>query len=122
MPLKGSTFEDRRNAAADAKKALVERFKARPAADDPTVQAKAAERKAIQEARDIRQAERSRVKAEEQARLNAADEARKIADAAAHAEAEARLVDTARRDEEIRAERKAARDAKYAARKSRLRR
>ena len=63
MPLKGSTFEDRRNAAADAKKALVERFKARPPADDPEVLARAAERRAVQEARELRQAERARQKA-----------------------------------------------------------
>ena len=119
MPLKGSTFEDRRTAAADAKKALLERFKSRPPADDPQVLARAAERRAIQEARDIRVAERNRLKAEEEARRLQEDEARKAAEAAAAAEAEARAAEQARRDEEIRAERKAARDAKYAARKAR---
>ena len=119
MALKGSTFEDRRKEAAEAKKALLERFKARPAADDPEVLARAAERRAIQEAREIRVAERAKLKAEELARLAEADVARKAAEAAAAAEAEARAAELARRDEEIRAERKAARDAKYAARKAR---
>jgi hypothetical protein len=119
MALKGSTFEDRRAAAAEAKKALVERFKARPPADDPEVLARAAERKAIQEAREIRQGERARQKAlEEEARLRE-DEARKAAEAKAAEEAEAKAAEQAARDEAIRAERKAARDAKYAARKAR---
>lgn len=119
MALKGSTFEDRRAAAAEAKKALVERFKARPPADDPEVQARAAERRAIQEARDIRIAERAKLKAEDEVRRAQEDEARKAAEATAAAEADARAAEAARRDEEIRAERKAARDAKYAARKAR---
>jgi hypothetical protein len=119
MALKGSTFEDRRAAAAEAKKALVERFKARPPADDPEVLARAAERKAIQEAREIRQGERAKQKAlEEEARLRE-DEARKAAEAKAAEEAEAKAAEQAARDEAIRAERKAARDAKYAARKAR---
>ena len=109
LALKGSTFQDRREAAAEAKKALVERFKARPPADDPEVLARAAERRAIQEARELRIAERNKKKAEEEALR---------AEAAAR-EAEARAAEAARRDEEIRAERKAARDARYAARKAR---
>lgn len=119
MPLKGSTFEDRRASAAEAKKALAERFKARPPADDPEVLARAAERRSIQEARELRQAERSKQKAAEEAARLREDEARKIAEAAAAAEAEAKAAEQAARDEAIRAERKAARDAKYAARKAR---
>jgi hypothetical protein len=111
MPFKGSKYEDRRDAAAEAKKALIERFKARPPADDPAVLARAAERKAIQEAREIRAAERARLKAE--------DDARRALEAAAAEEAEKRAAELAARDEAIRAERKAARDAKYAARKAR---
>jgi hypothetical protein len=119
MPFKGSKYEDRRDAAAEAKKALIERFKARPPADDPAVLARAAERKAIQEAREIRAAERARLKAEDDARRALEDTARLAAEAAAAEEAEKRAAELAARDEAIRAERKAARDAKYAARKAR---
>ena len=41
---KGSTFQDRATAAAEAKKALLEAFKNRPGPDDPAVQARMAER------------------------------------------------------------------------------
>lgn len=120
MPLKGSTFNDRRDEAAAAKRALVDRFKSRPAADDPAVQARAAERKAIAEARDIRTVERSVKKAaEDQVRqaelLKKAEEEARAAE-----EAAARAADQTARDEAIRADRKATRDAKYAARKARI--
>ncbi|TIW35601.1 MAG: hypothetical protein E5V71_18745, partial [Mesorhizobium sp.] len=55
---------ERRNAAHEAKKALLERFRAKPAADDPAVLARQAERKAILEARAIREAEKARLKQE----------------------------------------------------------
>jgi hypothetical protein len=119
MALKGSTFEDRRNSAAEAKKALVERFKSRPPADDPEVLARAAERRAIAEAREVRQGERARKKALEDEARAKEDEVRKLAEVAAAAEAEAHAAEQAARDEAIRAERKAARDARYAARKAR---
>jgi hypothetical protein len=91
---KGSLFTERQSASANAKKALLEKFKAKPAADDPAVQARAAERRAIAEARDL-------------------------AAQASAAEAAARAAEQAARDEAVRAERKAARDARYAARKAR---
>jgi len=119
MALKGSTFTDRRDEAAAAKRALVERFKARPPADDPAVLARAAERQAIAEAREKRAAERALVKAAQDEKRKAEEEAKMAAEAQAAAEAEARLAEQAARDEAIRAERKAARDAKYAARKAR---
>jgi hypothetical protein len=59
---------ERRNAANEAKKALLERFKSKPAADDPAVLARQAERKAILQAREIREAEKSRLKQEKLAR------------------------------------------------------
>ena len=113
---KGSKFQDRAAAAADAKKALLEAFKNRPGPDDPAVQARMAERRAINEAREARAIERARLKAEEEARLRAEEEARKIAEAE---EAARKAAEAAARDEQIRAERKAARDARYAARKAR---
>jgi len=115
----GSKFTDRAAAAAAAKQALIEKFKTKPAADDPAVLARQAERLAIAEARDIRTAERRVAKEAEAARKLAEDQERQ-ADLARQAEAEAvRKAEAARRDEEIKAERKAERDAKYAARKAR---
>ncbi|TIU30411.1 MAG: hypothetical protein E5W38_18945 [Mesorhizobium sp.] len=69
---------ERRNAANEAKKALLERFKAKPAADDPAVLARQAERKAILEARAIREAEKARLKQEKLAR-EAAEKAKRDA-------------------------------------------
>lgn len=120
---KERNFADRRQAAGDAKKALLEKFKARPAADDPAVQARAAERKAIAEAREKREAERI-----EQKRLAAETEARERAEREAAAEAAARAESDAKEQAEKdmvarlladEADRKAKRDARYAARKAR---
>lgn len=122
---------ERRNAANEAKKALLERFKAKPAADDPTVLARQAERKAILDARAIREAEKARLKQEKLAREAAekaerqaiAEAARLAAEAAAAEEAERRQAEESERiafelaDE---AARKAKRDARYAARKARV--
>jgi hypothetical protein len=122
---------ERRNAANVAKKALLERFKSKPAADDPAVQARQAERKAILEARAIREAEKARLKQEKLAREAAekaerealAEAARLAAEAAAAEEAKRREAEEAERiafelaDE---ASRKAKRDARYAARKARV--
>jgi hypothetical protein len=121
---------ERRNAANEAKKALLERFKAKPAADDPAVVARQAERKAILAAREIREAEKARLKQEKLAREAvdkaereaAAEAARIAAEEAAQAEAKIRESEENERiarflaDE---AERKAKRDARYAARKQR---
>jgi hypothetical protein len=115
----GSKFADRAAAAAAAKQALIEKFKAKPASDDPAVLARQAERRAVAEARDVRAAERKVVKEAEAARKLAENQER-LAELARQAEAEAaRLAEQARRDEEIKAQRKAERDARYAARKAR---
>ena len=107
---------ERRNAANEAKKALLERFKTKPAADDPAVLARQVERKAILEARAIREAE----KAEREA---AAQAARIAAEEAAAAEAKIREAGETERIARVlaeEAERKAKRDARYAARKARV--
>ncbi|UCI08068.1 DUF6481 family protein [Mesorhizobium sp. B1-1-8] len=122
---------ERRNAANEAKKALLERFKAKPAADDPAVLARQAERKAILEARAIREAEKARLKqeklareaAEKAEREAAAEAARIAAEEAAQAEAKIREAEENERIARLladEAERKAKRDARYAARKSRV--
>lgn len=121
---------ERRNAANEAKKALLERFKSKPAADDPAVLARQAERKAILEARAIREAEKARLKQERLAREAAEKAAREAEAEAARVEAEAKAqaeakIREAEENERIarlladEAERKAKRDARYAARKQR---
>ncbi|KQT54488.1 hypothetical protein ASG43_02520 [Aureimonas sp. Leaf454] len=116
---KDNDFAERRKTAIEARKALLEKFKAKPDENDPAVQAKIAERKAIAEAREARaeqkrieaaeKAEQERLRQEQLEQDRLAEEARKKAEADAHI---TRLL----ADE---AERKAARDARYAARKQR---
>jgi hypothetical protein len=107
-----TNFDDRLSAAAAAKQALLDRFRARPAPDDPAEIARQAALKAIADARDVRAAERRAAKEAEAARIAAEEAAKKAAAEAAAKEARAQAA-----SEE--AARKAARDAKYAARKAR---
>ena len=107
-----TNFDDRINAAAAAKQALLERFRARPSPDDPAEIERQAALKAIADARDARAAERRAAKEAELQRLAAEAAARKAAELAAAQEAK-------RQAALLEAERKAARDARYAARKAR---
>jgi hypothetical protein len=107
-----TNFDDRISAAAAAKQALLERYRARPAADDPAVIEQQAALKAIADARDVRAAERKAAKEAEAARVAAELAARRTQEQIAAAEAKARQL-------ALEAERKAARDARYAARKAR---
>lgn len=95
------SFADRRDRALEARKALLERFTARPEPNDPAVLARAAERKAIQDARAARAVER--------------DAAKAAGEAAAAAEA----IERAEREAAAQTAAKAQRDARYAARKAR---
>ncbi|HEY4202510.1 MAG TPA: DUF6481 family protein [Devosiaceae bacterium] len=106
--LKDNSFEERRKASLEAKKQLLKKFEAAPKPDDPEMLAKRAEREAIARAREERQAERARLKAE----VAAAKQAE--IDAQAAAEAAKRRVLTPE-------EQKAERDRRYAARKARQR-
>lgn len=126
---KGTDFAERRKAAAEAAAAKLEKFKAKPAADDPAVLAREAERKAVAEARVLREAEKARVRAEklaqetadkaaravEQAARREADAAAKLADEAAAKSKQHEMAARVMVDE---ADRKAKRDARYAARKA----
>lgn len=107
----GSGFADRRDRAAEAKKALLERFSTRADPNDPAIQARAAQRQAAQEARDKRAAERQVARAA--AEQAAAEQA--IIDAAAR---EAEAAAQVERDAAKLIEQKAQRDARYAARKA----
>ena len=116
-------LHDRRKVAADAKKALLENFRAAQSASAPERAAKQAERLAIATARDERRAERDRIKAEEQERL-LREEAERLAQLEAEARAETEQREAAdklriSRVIEDEAARKAERDRRYAARKAR---
>jgi hypothetical protein len=127
---KEKNFAERRDASNDAKRALLEKFKSRPAADDPAVMARQEERKAILAAREIREAEKAKLKQERLAREAAEAEARRKADEEARLLAEAEAAEQAKLREAQEADRiavqsaleaaqKAKRDARYAARKAR---
>jgi hypothetical protein len=107
-----TNFDDRIGAAAAAKKALLERFLAKPKADDPAMLEQQAALKAIADARDVRNAERKAAKEAEAARIAAEQAARVTAEQEAAAAAKAAAL-------ALELERKAARDARYAARKAR---
>jgi hypothetical protein len=135
---KDHTFADRRSTAASAKQALLEKFRTRPAEDDPAEIERRAERTRIAEARAARIAEKEAlIKAEEARRaaeraqveaerlaLEAAIEAERVAaeqaladEKAAREAAKSALIKRVVLDE---AALKAARDARYAARKTRV--
>lgn len=123
--LNTNSFQDRQAAAAKARKAMAEKFLSRPKYDpnDPAIVEREAKRKAVLEARAVREVERAQRKLEEEA----AAAARKAAQEAARqeqlrVEALAREAeDAAAREEQTRLEyeKKLERDARYAARKER---
>lgn len=88
------SFTDRQANSANAKKALLERFQARPKADDPIMQQRRAERQAIADARAVRDAEKAAARAEAE-RLAAIERA-----AQEEAERQAELVREAARKAE----------------------
>jgi Family of unknown function (DUF6481) len=118
-------FNERLSTAAKAKQATLEKFRARARADDPAVLERQAARLATSQARDARKAARvaETTRSEEEAIRHAAEEAARKAsveaeEAARKAAAEAKK---AALEVTLEAERKTARDARYAARKSRQR-
>ena len=120
-----NNFQERQAAAAQAKKAMAEKFLSRPKYDpnDPTVRDREAKRLAILEARELRDAERLKRKAEaeaaEAARLAAVEAAR--VEALRQEELARQAAEAVQRAEEekLEFERKLDRDARYAARKER---
>jgi Family of unknown function (DUF6481) len=105
-------FADRQKAAQQAKKDLLNKFRAQPGPDDPEVAARRAERAAVaanrEKARLAREAEKAEAKRREEEA--AAAEAARVA--REKEEEEARLA-------ALEADQKAKRDARYAARKER---
>ncbi len=115
---KDSGFKDRQAHSADAKKALLEKFRAKPGADDPAVAARIAEREAIIRARQTRVAEKeavrraaeekvAREKAEREEAERAAEAAREAKRAAEFAAREASRPRQIIRDVALYAERRA---------------
>ena len=113
---KEKSFGDRRSMAAEAKKAALKKYVEFASPDNPQLQQRLEERKAIAAAREARRA----AKLAEQERLAAEEAARKAAEEAERrAQEEREAVERAEPEALLEAERKAARDARYAARKAR---
>ncbi|WP_174286435.1 DUF6481 family protein [Sphingomonas bacterium] len=112
-------FNERTAAARDAKQRALDQLRAKPAPDPAIV----AERQAAREARDAAAAEKriSRQKAADDAKAARAQAAAAEAEAAAVAAAKVAAEKPADRPQPTAEELKAARDAKYAARKARKR-
>ncbi|HZK99468.1 MAG TPA: DUF6481 family protein [Caulobacteraceae bacterium] len=101
-------FEDRLSAAAEAKKALVAKLKPKPMVTAPGLPSR----------EELREAELAVVR---QKRAEAKEVARLAAEAAEQATLEAKRGERKERKALTKAEQKARRDAKYAARKARAR-
>ncbi len=105
-PMKLTGHADRLNAAKEAKKAMLEKFKPRPMVSDPNFQSRDETRAAELEA-----VRRARAEAKEAARQEALDREQASADAIKKARKERKALSEA--------EAKEKRDARYAARKAR---
>ena len=128
--MKKDLFTDRQKSAETSRARLLEKFKSRPPEDDPAMIAKAAERKAVADARAARQAvkdqeleaKRAALAAEAAEKERLRQEAQAAEEARLQAEAEAKLQASRERASRVVADeaaRKAQRDARYAARKAR---
>ena len=111
-------FADRQKAAQEARKNILNKFRSQPGSDDPAVKARQAEREAFAAARAKVSAAREAAKAE---RSRLAEEAAAAAAAAAAARLLREKEEAAARQTALEAEQKAARDARYAARKKKSR-
>ena len=110
MGFKEPSFLDRQSAAQNARKSILEKFKAKSGPDDPAVLKRTAERQAQVAERAKAQKLKDAEKAAKKARA---------AELAAEAAAEALRLQAAKvaAAEALKVEQKAARDARYAARK-----
>jgi Family of unknown function (DUF6481) len=119
MNYKAPTFQERIALAAEARQKALDKLRAKPPVDEAVLAerraAKAAKEAAAIAAREAKRAEAERIKAEKQAAIEAA-EAAAAAEAAEKAAAEAAAAAALIMSDE---EKKAIRDAKYAARKQR---
>jgi hypothetical protein len=108
---------ERQKTSADAKKALLAKFRPRPAVSDPLFAERAAMRAA--EIDRVRQDRADAKAAAKQAIADAEEAARQTVEAIAAAELEAKRGERKERKALTKAEAKAKRDARYAARKAR---
>jgi hypothetical protein len=118
-PFKNANFGERRSAAEAAKKAKLEKFRALTSQINEGAAERLAARQAIIAARDVRAAEREAARLATEARAAEDQAAREMALKTEQAERDASVVEQAEREVASAAERKAARDARYAARKAR---
>ena len=109
MSFKPQGHAERQTTASEAKRAQMEQFRAKFGANDPNFAARQAERAAL----------KAKLAAEEAVRKAAEEAARKIAEQEALVTAEIAAREEADRAVLAEAEAKAARDARYAARKAR---
>jgi len=112
-------FNDRREHSASAKAALLAKFKARPPADDPEVQARAQARAEVARAREERTREREAARIEAERKAAEEKRIREETELAAQIAREAAELAAAqeRKSAELEAK-KTLRDARYAARKA----
>lgn len=111
-------LEDRLEAAAKAREGMLARFRARPGPDDPSVKTRQEERRALVAAREARAEQRELARLAEAERLEALAQAEREAQAAAKA---AEIEAAAERARLAQAKQKEERDARYAARKAKIR-
>jgi hypothetical protein len=116
---KETQLSDRLEAGAKAKEERLAQFRARPAADDPAVLARQAERQAVAEAREVRVSEREAARAAAEA-IRTAEELAEQERAAAEIVRQA--AEKVERQAALAAEQKASRDARFAARKAKVKR
>jgi hypothetical protein len=116
--MKEDRFGERLSAAKTAKQAMAAKFLQRPGNDDPAVIERRKAREAVSAARDTRIAEREAAKAASAAEAAKQQERNAVEMAAEQERAAAEKVAA---DATLELERKAARDARYAARKARSR-
>jgi Family of unknown function (DUF6481) len=109
---KEPSFADRQKAAQQARQNILNKFRSQPGADDPAVVQRQAEREA--QAADRAKAKLAREAAKAESKLREAEAAALAAAQLAREKEEAAAKELA-----LEAERKAARDARYAARKKR---
>lgn len=121
-----TSLQDRLSAAANAKKALLERAKANNPVNDPGFaerQKARLEAAALREAREAERREAKRLEQEKDAAARAVAEAARLEAEKAEAERQAaEAVVAEERKAALLIEQKAARDARYAARKARQKR
>jgi hypothetical protein len=115
--LQGASFADRLRLQADARKALLAKFQPKPAVTDPRIAERAAER--ADELKQVRLDRAAARAAKKQAAEDAVVAAREAVEASEASALDAKRGERKERKALTKAEAKAKRDARYAARKAR---